>query len=59
MTSVIASAAQTAHAAAAQLLAKAQAKVGDRLPKDVTVKEDDPATPITLTLSGKSIIVSC
>ncbi|TFY56109.1 hypothetical protein EVG20_g9055 [Dentipellis fragilis] len=57
MASIIASAAKTAHAAAASLLEKAQIKVGEKVPTNETVKEDNPAKPITLALAGKNIIV--
>ncbi|KAI0043024.1 Redoxin [Auriscalpium vulgare] len=57
MASLVTEAAKTAHAAATALLAKAQVKPGDTLPLAVTVKETDPATPITLALTGKTILV--
>jgi len=57
MTSIIASAAQTAHAAAASLLEKAQVKVGDKISNE-SVKEDNPGKAITLNLTGKNIIVA-
>ncbi|KAA1470995.1 Redoxin [Dentipellis sp. KUC8613] len=56
MASIVASAAKTAHAAAASLLEKAQIKVGEKVPTNETVKEDNPAKPITLALAGKNII---
>ncbi|KAI0309501.1 Redoxin [Amylostereum chailletii] len=58
MTSIITGAAQTAHAAATSLLEKAQAKAGDKLPLDITVKETAPDAPVKLELTGKNVIVA-
>ena len=60
MTSVIShvkDAAHTAHAHVAALLSHNQAKPGDKLPLNETVKETDATTPITLAPSGKNIFV--
>jgi hypothetical protein len=61
MASIIADlatgAAQAAHAHAAALLASQQAKSGDKLPLDETLKETDATTPITLAPTGKTIFV--
>lgn len=50
-------AAHTAHAHVAALLSHNQAKPGDKLPLNETVKETDATTPITLAPSGKNIFV--
>ncbi|KAI0067523.1 Redoxin [Artomyces pyxidatus] len=57
MTSIVTSAAKTAHAAAASLLQKAQVKPGDKIPLTETVKELSPAEATTLELAGINIIV--
>ena len=58
LASATASATQAAHAAAASILAAAQAKVGDPIP-DAKVKEDNPEKTISLAgLTGRNIIVS-
>jgi hypothetical protein len=61
MASIIANlatgAAQAAHAHAAALLASQQAKSGDKLPLNETLKETDATTPITLAPTGKTIFV--
>lgn len=57
MASIITSAAKSAHAAAATLLEKAQAKPGDKIPITVTVKEQSPAETTTLDLTGRNILV--
>ncbi|EIM85131.1 Redoxin [Stereum hirsutum FP-91666 SS1] len=56
MASIITSAAKSAHAAAATLLEKAQAKPGDKIPITVTVKEQSPAETTTLDLTGRNIL---
>ncbi|KAF8466061.1 Redoxin-domain-containing protein [Russula ochroleuca] len=50
-------AAHAAHAHVAALLSHNQAKPGDKLPLNETVKETDATTPITLAPSGKNIFV--
>ena len=61
MASVIAniatSAAQTAHAHVAALLAARQVQPGDKLPLNETVKETDATKPIQLAPTGKNIFV--
>jgi hypothetical protein len=61
MASVIAniatSAAKTAHAHVAALLATRQVQPGDKLPLNETVKETDATTPIKLAPTGKNIFV--
>ncbi|KII84722.1 hypothetical protein PLICRDRAFT_146181 [Plicaturopsis crispa FD-325 SS-3] len=57
MTSFIASAAQVAHSAVAGLLSKAQVEAGATIPQSKDLKEGDPEKPITLTLTGKNIII--
>jgi len=57
VASLVKSAAHTAHAHVAALLAPTQVKPGDKLPLKETVKEADAAKPITLAPSGKNIFV--
>jgi hypothetical protein len=57
VASLVKDAAQTAHAHVATLLASSQAKPGDKLPLNETVKETDAAKPITLAPSGKNVFV--
>lgn len=57
MTSILASATQAAHSAAASILAKAEIKPGESLPA-ATVKEDNPEKSFTLNdIPGKIVIV--
>lgn len=57
MTSLLASATQAAHSAAASLLAKAEIKPGENIPA-ATVKEDNPEKSFTLNdIPGKIVIV--
>lgn len=57
MTSILASATQAAHSAAASLLAKAEIKVGETLPA-ATVKESSPEESFSLNnIPGKIVIV--
>ncbi|PPQ85943.1 hypothetical protein CVT25_001793 [Psilocybe cyanescens] len=56
MTSVIASAAQAAHSIAASLLAHAQIKPGDSIPK-TEIKEDAPDKADPLVLTGKNVLI--
>jgi len=57
MTSIITSATQAAHSAAASLLAKAQIEPGQPIPQ-VDVKESAPDQTTTIPLTGKNVIVS-
>lgn len=57
MTSVLASATHTAHAAAAALLAKAQIKPGEAIPSGVKVKEDSVEIPFEFNLTGRNLIL--
>lgn len=57
MTSVLASATQAAHSAAASLLAKAQIAPGGTIPSGIKVKEDSAETPFEFAPTGKNIIV--
>lgn len=57
VASLVKSAAQTAHAHVAALLAPTQVKPGDKLPLKETVKEADATKLITLAPSGKNIFV--
>ncbi|KAK7460580.1 hypothetical protein VKT23_009301 [Stygiomarasmius scandens] len=56
MTSIITSATQAAHSAAASLLAKAQIQPGQPIPQ-VDVKESAPDQTTTIPLTGKNVIV--
>ncbi|KAK7027319.1 hypothetical protein VNI00_015282 [Paramarasmius palmivorus] len=57
MTSIIASAAQTAHSAVASLLSVAQVKPGATITPP-ELKEDAPDKPVTVALEGKNVFVS-
>ncbi|KAF5350879.1 hypothetical protein D9758_010483 [Tetrapyrgos nigripes] len=59
MTSIINTATQAAHAAAASLVAKAQIKPGDAIPSTQNLlKEDAADKPLaSLSLTGKNVIV--
>ncbi|KAL0573936.1 hypothetical protein V5O48_008005 [Marasmius crinis-equi] len=56
MASVLASAAQTAHAAVSSLLSAAQVKPGATV-SSYPVKEDSPAEPVTPKFEGKTVIL--
>lgn len=56
MASILASATQAVHSAAASLLAKAQIEPGATIPLQ-KVKEDAADTPFPLVLKGKNVIV--
>jgi hypothetical protein len=49
---------QVAHSQATALLAKHQAKPGDKLPLKELVKENDAAKPFALDPTGKNVFVS-
>jgi hypothetical protein len=53
MTSILASATQAAHSAAASYLSKAQVTPGSVIPTGIKVKEDAPDAPFELVLTGK------
>jgi len=61
MASIISSfatgAVQVAHAQASALLAKHQAKPGDKLPLKEPLKENDAAKPILLAPTGKNVFI--
>lgn len=57
MASILASATQAAHSAAAGLLSKAHVTPGSTLPAGVHVKEDAPDKTFELALTGKNVIV--
>ena len=59
MASILASATEAAHSAAASLLSAAQVKVGSTIPTSVSIKEDNPEQGFTFEgkLTGKNIIV--
>ena len=57
MTSILASATQAAHSAAASLLAKPQIKAGESLPA-ASVKENGPEEALKLSdIPGKIVLV--
>jgi len=57
MESIISSAVEAAHAQATALLAKNQAKPGDKLPLKEHLKENDPSKAITLAPTGKNVFI--
>lgn len=58
MASILASATQAAHSAAASLLSAVQIKPGSTIPTSVSVKEDSPEHGFTLEgLTGKNVFV--
>lgn len=57
IANIATSAAKTAHAHVAALLAARQVQPGDKLPLNETVKETDATTPIKLAPTGQNIFV--